>query len=189
PRSWSCSRGRPGPAGQPGETSSKPPEASASGERQTTQKSLHMTGSAPTREVQSEATRRRPSGKAQGEQGPAPASGGTHPMRFARSSTGTPSRGAGSVAEQRSASDSRLACPAAPPAVNDWLRPAEDEALLACPGTLQERFSVALLRWSGLRASEATALTLADLELTPGRETLTIRVSKTAAGRRTLPLL
>ena len=83
----------------------------------------------------------------------------------------------------------RIACPAAPPALNDWLRPAEDTALLSCPGTLQERLTVALLRWSGLRVSEATALTLADLDHTPGRETLTVRHSKTAAGRRTLPLL
>src|SRR5439155_18909049 len=82
-----------------------------------------------------------------------------------------------------------IACPAAPPAVNDWLRPAEDHALLACPGTLQERFSVALLRWSGLRISEATCLTLADLDLTQGRETLAVQVSKTPAGRRTIPIL
>ncbi len=83
----------------------------------------------------------------------------------------------------------RIACPPAPPAQNDWLRPAEDQALLACPGSLQERFSVALLRWSGLRVSEATALTLADLDLTAGRETLSVRVSKTPAGKRTLPIL
>jgi site-specific recombinase XerD len=83
----------------------------------------------------------------------------------------------------------RLACPAAPAALNDWLRPPEDQALLACPGTLQERFAVALLRWSGLRVSEAIALTLADLDLTPGRETLTVQHSKTAAGRRTLPIV
>ena len=83
----------------------------------------------------------------------------------------------------------RILCPAAPPAINDWLHPPEDHALLACPGTLQERFTIALLRWSGLRISEAVALTLADLDLTPGRETITVHISKTPAGRRTLPLL
>ncbi len=83
----------------------------------------------------------------------------------------------------------RIACPPAPPATNDWLRPAEDKALLAYPGTLQERFSVALLRWSGLRVSEATSLTLADLDLTAGRQTLSVRLSKTPAGKRTLPIL
>ena len=83
----------------------------------------------------------------------------------------------------------RIPCPAAPPAINDWLHPPEDHALLACPGTLQERFTIALLRWSGLRISEAVTLTLADLDLTPNRETLTIHHSKTPAGRRTLPIL
>ena len=82
-----------------------------------------------------------------------------------------------------------IACPPAPPAHNDWLRPPEDQALLACPGSLQERFAVALLRWSGLRVSEATSLTLADLDLTAGRQTLTVRISKTPAGKRTLPIL
>jgi integrase len=79
--------------------------------------------------------------------------------------------------------------PAANRPGNDWLRPAEDHALQACDGTLQERFLIALLRWTGLRAAEATALTLTDLDLTPGHESLTVRHSKTPAGRRTIPLL
>jgi integrase len=83
----------------------------------------------------------------------------------------------------------RIACPPAGEATNDWLRPGEDAALRACAGTLQERFLVAFLRWSGLRVSEACALTLADLELTPGEEALTVRKSKTSAGRRTVPLV
>ncbi len=83
----------------------------------------------------------------------------------------------------------RIACPPAGQSSNDWLRPGEDAALRACAGTLQERFLVALLRWSGLRVGEACALTLADLELSPGREALTVHRSKTAAGRRTVPLV
>ncbi len=76
----------------------------------------------------------------------------------------------------------------APPS-NDWLRPAEDTALLTCDGTLQERFLIALLRWSGLRVSEAISLTRADLDLTAGHESLTVRHSKTPAGRRTIPII
>ena len=72
---------------------------------------------------------------------------------------------------------------------NDWLRPGEDHALLTCPGSLQERFLVALLRWSGLRVSEATSLILADLDLTPGQQALSVRRSKTPAGRRTIPIV
>ncbi len=79
--------------------------------------------------------------------------------------------------------------PRTTPTSNDWLRPAEDHALLTCPGSLQERFLIHLLRWSGLRISEATGLTLADLNTTPGQETLTVRHSKTPAGRRTIPII
>jgi integrase/recombinase XerD len=79
--------------------------------------------------------------------------------------------------------------PKAQPVENDWLRPAEDHALLTCPGSLQERFLVSLLRWSGLRVSEATSLTLADLDPTPGQQAITVRHSKTSAGRRTIPIV
>jgi integrase/recombinase XerD len=79
--------------------------------------------------------------------------------------------------------------PKADPTSNDRLRPTEDQALLACEGTLQERFLIALLRWTGLRVSEATALTHADLNLTAGQEALTVRHSKTPAGRRTIPIV
>jgi site-specific recombinase XerD len=79
--------------------------------------------------------------------------------------------------------------PCSQPASNDWLRPAEDTALLSCDGTLQERFLIALLRRTGLRVSEASALTLADLDLSPGNEALTVRHSKTPAGRRTIPII
>jgi integrase len=79
--------------------------------------------------------------------------------------------------------------PRSKPASNDWLRPNEDHALLTCPGSLQERFLIALLRHTGLRVSEAASLTLADLDLTPGNEALTVRKSKTPAGRRTIPIV
>ena len=81
-----------------------------------------------------------------------------------------------------------IACPPAAQAENDWLRPDEDEALLTCPGSLQERFAVALLRHTGMRVSEAAAVTLAELDLAAGREALRVRRSKSAAGRRTVPL-
>jgi hypothetical protein len=80
-------------------------------------------------------------------------------------------------------------CPPSPQAENDWLRPLEDAALLVCPGSVQERFTVALLRHTGLRVSEASSVTLADLVLEPGQEALLVRRSKTAAGRRSVPIL
>jgi integrase len=79
--------------------------------------------------------------------------------------------------------------PRTTPSSNDWLRPAEDHALITCDGSLQERFLIHLLRWSGLRISEATGLTLADLDLTAGQQALTVRHSKTPAGRRTIPII
>jgi len=79
--------------------------------------------------------------------------------------------------------------PKAQPTANDWLRPTEDHALLSCDGSLQERFLIHLLRWTGLRISEATSLTLADLSLQPGQQALTVRYSKTPAGRRTIPIV
>jgi integrase/recombinase XerD len=79
--------------------------------------------------------------------------------------------------------------PKAQPTSNDWLRPTEDQALLHCEGSLQERFLISLLRWTGLRVSEATSLTCADIDLTNGNESLTVRKSKTPAGRRTIPIV
>lgn len=72
---------------------------------------------------------------------------------------------------------------------NDFLRPTEDEALLACRCSDNERTIIWLLRWTGLRVSEALALTLEDVTLTPGNESLLVRTSKTAAGRRTVPIV
>lgn len=72
---------------------------------------------------------------------------------------------------------------------NDFLRPLEDSALLECGSPSVERMVVWLLRWTGLRVSEACALKLEDVDLTSGRESLLVRKSKTAAGVRTIPLV
>jgi integrase/recombinase XerC len=72
---------------------------------------------------------------------------------------------------------------------NDFLRPIEDHALLHCPSPPSERFVVWLLRWTGLRVSEACALKLQDIDLAVGRESIVVRKSKTAAGVRTVPLV
>jgi integrase len=72
---------------------------------------------------------------------------------------------------------------------NDWLRPAEDRALMSAPIPDHERFIVVLLRWTGLRVGEAVSLTVSDVDLTHGSETIFVRESKTPAGRRAVPVL
>ena len=72
---------------------------------------------------------------------------------------------------------------------NDWLREDEDERLLAVDCTKQERIIVWLLRWTGLRVSEATSVRIRDLDLQPGSESLYVRESKTPQGRRSVPLV
>ncbi len=72
---------------------------------------------------------------------------------------------------------------------NDWLRPAEDAALMNCPATPTERIVVALLRWTGMRVGEATSLLNGDIDLTLGCEALLVRRSKTEAGLRQIPLV
>lgn len=72
---------------------------------------------------------------------------------------------------------------------NDFLRPIEDTALLDCASPPAERLVVWLLRWTGLRVSEACALKLQDVDLDPGREGVLVRKSKTSAGVRTIPLV
>ena len=79
--------------------------------------------------------------------------------------------------------------PASEQRPNDFLRPIEDTALLAADLPPQERLLIWLLRWTGLRVSEACAVRLQDLDLTPGRESVVVRKSKTPAGVRTIPLV
>jgi integrase/recombinase XerD len=83
----------------------------------------------------------------------------------------------------------RITAPAVEQRANDWLRPHEDRALLGVDCNGQERIILQLLRWSGLRVGEATSLVVADIDLTPGEESLAVRHSKTAAGRRMVPIV
>jgi integrase/recombinase XerD len=70
---------------------------------------------------------------------------------------------------------------------NDWLRDDEDRALLEAPITEQERIVISLLRWTGLRVSEACALRVCDVDL--AREEIRVRQSKSDAGLRTIPIV
>jgi integrase/recombinase XerD len=71
---------------------------------------------------------------------------------------------------------------------NDWLRPEEDEAMLASVRSPQERIVVPFLRFSGLRSgSELPYLANKDIDL--ASNTITVRHSKTPRGRRVIPIL
>jgi site-specific recombinase XerD len=70
---------------------------------------------------------------------------------------------------------------------NDWLRRAEDEALLACfMNTEDERIIIWFLRWSGLRIGEARSLPIRDVDLDEGL--IYVRESKTPKGKRAVPI-
>lgn len=77
--------------------------------------------------------------------------------------------------------------PQVPQRANDWLSSADDEALLRACKTPHEKIIVWLLRFSGLRIGEARALRCQDVDLSAG--TITVRSSKTPAGRRVIPVL
>jgi integrase/recombinase XerD len=77
-------------------------------------------------------------------------------------------------------------CPQRP---NDFLRAHEDRALVNADCPHHHRIIVWVLRYTGVRVAGAQALTVADLDLTAGREALTIRAGKTPASTRTIPLL
>jgi integrase len=70
---------------------------------------------------------------------------------------------------------------------NDWLSREETEALLSAAINPQERAVVDVLRWTGLRAGEACALTWRDVDLE--RAELRVRRSKTDSGVGTVPVL
>jgi integrase len=70
---------------------------------------------------------------------------------------------------------------------NDWLRQAEDEALLGVyMHTDDERIIVWFLRWSGLRIGEALSLLVTDVDLAEGL--IYVRKSKTPRGKRAVPI-
>lgn len=71
---------------------------------------------------------------------------------------------------------------------NDWLRPDEDARLLESCISKDEYLAVFLLRFTGLRASEAVALRWSDIECADGRLWVVVRESKTARGRRRVPV-
>jgi integrase/recombinase XerD len=69
---------------------------------------------------------------------------------------------------------------------NDWLREEEDLALLRVEMNRTERIVIFLLRWSGLRVSEACSLLWEDVDFGTGR--IRVRESKSDAGLRQIPL-
>jgi site-specific recombinase XerD len=69
---------------------------------------------------------------------------------------------------------------------NDWLREEEDQALLRAEMNRSERIVIFVLRWSGLRVSEACSLLWKDVDFGPGR--IRVRESKSDAGLRQIPL-
>jgi integrase/recombinase XerD len=71
--------------------------------------------------------------------------------------------------------------------INGWLREDEDIRLMAGEMTLIEKTIIFLLRFTGLRVSEAVSLRIRDVNLLMDR--ITVRESKTQAGRRTIPIL
>lgn len=80
-----------------------------------------------------------------------------------------------------------LDVPSIPQKVNDWLRQAEDDALLAAEMNDDEQALIWLLRWSGCRLGEALSLTVPDVDLSEGN--IYVRKSKTARGIRAIPLV
>jgi len=69
---------------------------------------------------------------------------------------------------------------------NDWLQHEEDQALLRAEMNRQERAVIFLLRWSGIRVSEACSLLWEDVDFGTGR--IRVRKSKSDAGLRQIPL-
>ena len=69
----------------------------------------------------------------------------------------------------------------------EWLSPTEDAALYRACMTRQERIVHALLRYAGVRVSEACSILQGDVDLARGE--LRVRASKTDSGLRTVPVL
>lgn len=71
---------------------------------------------------------------------------------------------------------------------NDWLRPEEDKRVLDACITRPEYLAVYLLRFTGLRASEAVNLRWSNLEWHNGHLWVSVTKSKTARGIRRVPV-
>lgn len=67
-----------------------------------------------------------------------------------------------------------------------WLRGREDDDVLACVYSPNEPIIVWLLRWTGMRVSEARSLRIRDVDLQAG--SIRIRVSKSDSGIRVVPI-
>jgi integrase/recombinase XerD len=67
-----------------------------------------------------------------------------------------------------------------------WLRSRDDGDVLACAYSPNERIIVWLLRWTGMRVSEARALRILDVDLEAG--SIRVRVSKSDSGIRVIPI-
>jgi integrase/recombinase XerD len=72
--------------------------------------------------------------------------------------------------------------------LHEWLRPEEDEKLLSACNTSTELLAVFLLRFTGLRPSEAVALRWSDVEWRDKRLWVNVREAKTSRGRRRIPV-
>jgi integrase len=70
---------------------------------------------------------------------------------------------------------------------NDWLRRAEDQALLETPMDALEELLIWLFRWTGLRLNEALTLRIRDIDL--DNRTLLVSDSKTEHGIREVPIV
>jgi site-specific recombinase XerD len=80
----------------------------------------------------------------------------------------------------------RIESPERDDKMGPWLRPEQDLAMQDAIVSPVERAVVTLLRYTGLRVSEACALRWSDLDIDAG--TLKVEKSKTKSGRRTIPL-
>lgn len=87
----------------------------------------------------------------------------------------------------------RIDSPTPQKRINDWLRPAEDQAVLDAARTPIERIVVYWLRFTGERYCEGEYTLNKDIDLAPSASAphgqVTIRKSKTTAGIRVIPIL
>jgi integrase/recombinase XerD len=86
----------------------------------------------------------------------------------------------------------KIDAPKAERRINDWLRPDEDEAVLAAVRRPIERIVVNWLRFTGLRVEEAQGVLNRDVDLVGSKEArhgqVTVRHSKTVSGIRVIPI-